>query len=204
MSQTVIMPLLLDSGRTSKDIQGNLKAMLNMAERPTDEAIARTKTSSIFHEPAMAANFRINLLKEGNLSDKDFRRITTKTLLICSAKDRLFASLKEGARSCTGCFLGFWGVWKCGFLPVYMTSAMQPVCIAKGGCAILHWLFLEVSPLGVSRYKSAAVYMVVIVSLIVSLIHCRMCTRNPSTPPKMPANAALVWVGNTLSSCGAI
>lgn len=46
--------------------------------------------------PAAAANFRTNLLRTGNLSDRVLRRIDVPTLLISSAKDRMLPSLAEG------------------------------------------------------------------------------------------------------------
>jgi hypothetical protein len=46
--------------------------------------------------PAAAANYRSNLLRTGNLSDRVLRRIDTPTLLLSSAKDRMLPSLAEG------------------------------------------------------------------------------------------------------------
>jgi pimeloyl-ACP methyl ester carboxylesterase len=48
--------------------------------------------------PAAAANYRSNLLRTGNLSDRVLRRIDTPTLLLSSAKDRMLPSLAEGAQ----------------------------------------------------------------------------------------------------------
>jgi pimeloyl-ACP methyl ester carboxylesterase len=47
--------------------------------------------------PAAAANFRANLLREGNLSDDQLRAVSVPTLVVSSARDRMLPSIAEGA-----------------------------------------------------------------------------------------------------------
>ena len=90
------MPFLLDRSRTSDNVNGSLRAMLAMSNsQDKDDQGAKGSTITL-HQPAAAANFRLNLMKSGNLSDDEFQSISTSTLLICSAQDRLLASLQEG------------------------------------------------------------------------------------------------------------
>ncbi|KAI8467052.1 MAG: hypothetical protein J3K34DRAFT_472042 [Monoraphidium minutum] len=48
--------------------------------------------------PAAAANFRANMLRDGNVPDADLARMRVPTLVVCSARDRMLPSLAEGAR----------------------------------------------------------------------------------------------------------
>ena len=51
------------------------------------------------YSPASAANYRINMLREGELPDDVLRCIVVPTLLLCSARDRMLPSIEEGASS---------------------------------------------------------------------------------------------------------
>jgi hypothetical protein len=46
--------------------------------------------------PAAAANYRANMLRSGDVPDRDLGRLTVPTLVICSARDRMLPSLAEG------------------------------------------------------------------------------------------------------------
>jgi pimeloyl-ACP methyl ester carboxylesterase len=46
--------------------------------------------------PAAAANFRSNLMRTGNLSERELRGLEVPTLIITSAKDRMLPSIAEG------------------------------------------------------------------------------------------------------------
>jgi len=46
--------------------------------------------------PAAAANFRANLMRDGNLADSELQRVGAPTLVVCSARDRMLPSLAEG------------------------------------------------------------------------------------------------------------
>jgi hypothetical protein len=46
--------------------------------------------------PAAAANFRANLLREGNLPDSQLARVAVPTVVVVSARDRMLPSLVEG------------------------------------------------------------------------------------------------------------
>lgn len=48
--------------------------------------------------PAAAANFRSNLMRSGNLTDRELRNLQVPTLVITSAKDRMLPSIAEGIR----------------------------------------------------------------------------------------------------------
>ncbi|GBF88231.1 alpha beta-hydrolase [Raphidocelis subcapitata] len=48
--------------------------------------------------PAAAANFRANLLRQGNLPDSQLARVAVPTVVVVSARDRMLPSLAEGAR----------------------------------------------------------------------------------------------------------
>lgn len=49
-----------------------------------------------FHPPAAAADFRIQLLRGGDLNDARLSQIQVPTVVVSSARDRLFPSMKEG------------------------------------------------------------------------------------------------------------
>lgn len=46
--------------------------------------------------PAAAANFRANLMRSGNLPDKQLKGVEVPCLIMSSAKDRMLPSLAEG------------------------------------------------------------------------------------------------------------
>lgn len=46
--------------------------------------------------PAAAANFRVGLLREGDLPLVQLKRISPPTVIISSARDRLLPSIEEG------------------------------------------------------------------------------------------------------------
>lgn len=49
------------------------------------------------HAPAAAADFRIQLLRGGNLTDSRLAQIEVHTVVVSSARDRLLPSMREGA-----------------------------------------------------------------------------------------------------------
>ena len=49
------------------------------------------------YAPAAAANFRVGLLREGDLPLVQLKRIASPTVIISSARDRLLPSIEEGA-----------------------------------------------------------------------------------------------------------
>lgn len=59
----------------------------------------------LFYGPAAAANFRTNLMREGDLDDAVLAHIATPTLLITSARDRMLPAISEGT--------GLWGHFGC-------------------------------------------------------------------------------------------
>ncbi len=65
-------------------------------------------SGTLYYGPAAAANFRTNLLRDGEVDDAVLARVAVPTLLLCSARDRLLPSIVEG-----GC--GVWRVaWRLG------------------------------------------------------------------------------------------
>ena len=66
----------------------------------SEEAATQLQGSSVAwpgYLPAVAASHRMRLMAEGgNIPDHRLRRISTPTLLLTSAKDRLLPSLEEG------------------------------------------------------------------------------------------------------------
>ena len=48
--------------------------------------------------PAAAANFRVGLLREGDLPDLQLKRVSVPTVIISSARDRMLPSIQEGSR----------------------------------------------------------------------------------------------------------
>ncbi|KXZ48759.1 hypothetical protein GPECTOR_25g343 [Gonium pectorale] len=53
---------------------------------------------TLYYGPAAAANFRTNLLRDGDPGEAALRRVVVPVLLITSARDRLLPSILEGAR----------------------------------------------------------------------------------------------------------
>lgn len=111
VAQKVLLPTLVDIDRVGPVGIEALKSMI-MMEPPADFLESRVPTSPLEDRswtvpvltrgrafgPAAAANFRANLLRTGDIPDHVLRRIPTRTLVICSARDRLLPSLTEGAR----------------------------------------------------------------------------------------------------------
>lgn len=52
--------------------------------------------ASAMYGPAAAANFRVGLLREGDLPLVQLKRISPPTVIISSARDRLLPSIEEG------------------------------------------------------------------------------------------------------------
>eukprot|EP00877_Chromochloris_zofingiensis_P003357 jgi/Chrzof1/13021/Cz07g16210.t1 len=113
-AQAVLLPFLVDIERVGPEATSALKSMIFM-EPPQDfdpenwqplppssrrrgSSPAFAPASGPFFAPAAAANFRSNLLRQGDLSDDVLKNVTTPTLVICSAKDRMLPSITEGAR----------------------------------------------------------------------------------------------------------
>jgi pimeloyl-ACP methyl ester carboxylesterase len=113
--QGVMLPLLLDSRQADPAAGGILRGMFNMAAPDAREGSAPEGSAAVraaratqphpehgYHEPSACTSFRLKMLRSGDLPHGTLSRIHTPTLLICSAQDRLFPSMREGARqSCT-------------------------------------------------------------------------------------------------------
>jgi len=94
LAQAILLPLLLDRGRTGPG--GEAAAALMMAMRPHagDGAAAAPPA-----RPAAAASHRLSLMMDGEgLGEADLGRIRLPTLLIASGGDALLPSLSEAAR----------------------------------------------------------------------------------------------------------
>jgi pimeloyl-ACP methyl ester carboxylesterase len=107
-----LLPLLTDVTRTDAISTRSLRSMMNMTfGTPPIAAPPASARASPFklldslrlpslqlkvHAPSQAVDFRLRLLQSGGLSDAQLAAIQVPTLVIASAKDRLFPSLQEG------------------------------------------------------------------------------------------------------------
>lgn len=73
----------------------------NSSSRSGTTAAGGGGSGTLYYGPAAAANFRANLLRDGDVEDAVLARLTVPTLLLCSARDRLLPSIVEGG----------WGAW---------------------------------------------------------------------------------------------
>jgi hypothetical protein len=93
LAQRILLPLLVDRGRTGPGGEAAAGLMMAMAGGPGGGG---GPTPS---RPAAAASHRLSLMvDEGGLGEGDLRRIRVPTLLIASGGDALLPSLSEAAR----------------------------------------------------------------------------------------------------------
>lgn len=91
-----------DSTQASGNGGGSSSALaLQSSGSPLPSALTDVPAALVSYGPAGAANWRINLLRTGNLSDAQLRSVTVPTLIITSARDRLIPSITEGKGSFT-------------------------------------------------------------------------------------------------------
>jgi hypothetical protein len=105
--QAVVLPLLVNPSSTRSGTADDFKRMMAMRATTDASGVSRHPGShaegagpllQLFaYAPAGAVNFRLNLLRHGNLSDAAISAIAMPTLVVCSAKDRIFPSMQEGA-----------------------------------------------------------------------------------------------------------
>ena len=103
-----MLPLLVDAAAAAPGSAEDLRQMMAMGAPPgsvdstrtadaMQSATATRRPEQFFgHAPSEAVNFRLNLLRKGNLADDALAAIDVPTLLICSGKDRIFPSMTEG------------------------------------------------------------------------------------------------------------
>lgn len=89
-----------DSTQASGNGGGSSSALeLWSSGSPLPSSLTDVPAALVSYGPAGAANWRINLLRTGNLSDAQLRSVTVPTLIITSARDRLIPSITEGKGS---------------------------------------------------------------------------------------------------------
>ena len=101
--QAVTLPLLVDTSKAVDSAAGNLQRMMNMDVPASAPATAPTSDVNAFRQlfgyaPAATVDWRLSLLRSGNLTDEAIKSIQVPAVLLCSMKDRLFPSMQEGAR----------------------------------------------------------------------------------------------------------
>ena len=116
VAQATLLPLLVDSQRVTPKGQELLRRMILMqppeSGRATDERrnndfsnvplpvpplpLPVRLPSESLYGPAAAANFRVGLLREGDLPDDQLKRILVPTVVISSARDQMLPSIQEG------------------------------------------------------------------------------------------------------------
>lgn len=106
--QAVLLPLLINMRRTPDSAKQSLKSMMSLAaprESNETEAFAASAPSAedvrrtLFGcAPAEAVSFRLKLLQTGDLPDAAIASVRVPALVLCSVKDRLFPSLREGTQ----------------------------------------------------------------------------------------------------------
>lgn len=99
--------MLINTRRTPDANKQSLKAMMSLAapgQASTTEAVssppnaADVRRSLFGCAPAEAVSFRLSLLQTGDLPDAAIASVKIPALVLCSVKDRLFPSLREGAQ----------------------------------------------------------------------------------------------------------
>ena len=98
LAQRILLPLLLDRGRTGPGGEAAARLMMAMAGRG-GASPGNGGAGSPPARPAAAASHRLALmLDQGGLGEEDLRRIGVPTLLIASGGDALLPSVSEAAR----------------------------------------------------------------------------------------------------------
>ena len=100
--------MLVDTSQAADGAIASLQRMLSMDVPRSAPATARAADASAMQQlfgyaPAAAADWRLNLLRTGNLTEEAIKSIDVPTVVLCSMKDRLFPSMQEGELApCTG------------------------------------------------------------------------------------------------------
>eukprot|EP00892_Ulva_mutabilis_P006065 jgi/Ulvmu1/3830/UM018_0042.1 len=127
VSQSILLPLLVNPVRADPNAGDVFRTMMNMSQTSTGSLVASLDDPSAStigkssplpstsltrpslpgppqpfqlapHAPAAAASFRVQLMRGGNLTDSRLAQIRVNTVVVSSARDRLFPSMTEGAR----------------------------------------------------------------------------------------------------------